>query len=136
VCGALIAPTAFGVNITVDATALSAAERGQIALGQLVVTGDEPFTTSVDIHKPIQSGRVHFRYVPGIHSGPLTFLLEAQDSERDRQAWHLLVRNLLPTLRGRAAVRADSLPERLLYGTHLHRAVLGQESTGRLQLIE
>jgi hypothetical protein len=72
-------PTAFGINVTVDAAQLAPTLRAQIVRAALSVSGDETFTTTFDVHKPIQGGRVRFRYIPKVHSGTLQLQLDALD---------------------------------------------------------
>jgi hypothetical protein len=74
------APTGFGVNVTVDAAQLGSGDRGRVQTASLTVTGDEPFTSSFDVHGPIQSGRVRFHYIPLIRSGTLSFVIEVKDT--------------------------------------------------------
>ena len=71
-CADPSAPTSFGVNVTVDAHAVSAAVRDTFASVRLTVTGDQaPFSTAANIVKPLQSGEARFRYIPAVHSGSL-----------------------------------------------------------------
>jgi hypothetical protein len=64
------APTSFGVNVTVDATKLSAAELKSITSATLTVTSDKADDTPVvrmpsDLPKALMSGTAKFHYVPG-----------------------------------------------------------------------
>jgi hypothetical protein len=61
-------PTAFGVNVTVDASMLSSAQRAKITKGKLSVTSDKaptPVLSDInDLHNAIQGGTVRFHYKP------------------------------------------------------------------------
>jgi hypothetical protein len=61
--GAPTAPTERGVNITVDAKALSA-QVGIITVGSLIVTGDELQTQQFSVVPQIASGQLTFQYLP------------------------------------------------------------------------
>jgi hypothetical protein len=58
------APTGFGVDITVNARALSPAARSSITNGELHVADAETVTKKFDVQKPIQTGELRFRFVP------------------------------------------------------------------------
>jgi hypothetical protein len=74
------APTGFGVNVTVESSAV--ALRGSIARAALRVSGDQPdpYTTDVAITSPLHNGEAHFRYVPSVTSGKLALHLDAFDA--------------------------------------------------------
>jgi hypothetical protein len=64
------APTGFGVNVTVDATRISAAMLAKVTLGKLRVVSDKMGAAPVmrpltDLPRAIQSGTVRFHYTPG-----------------------------------------------------------------------
>jgi hypothetical protein len=65
-CKSTGAPSsAFGVNITVDASALSVSDRKGVLKGQLVVTGAQTLTTSFPVPQAaIQSGSLRFHFDP------------------------------------------------------------------------
>jgi hypothetical protein len=77
-------PTAFGVNVTVDATGLTADERKAIITDKLTVVSDKAGDTPVirmmsDLPKAIQGGTVKFHYEPGANitkNDKLTFELD------------------------------------------------------------
>jgi hypothetical protein len=64
------APTGYGVNVTIDATALSSAERTSITTVSFTVVDDTKTTSTpvkhtLDVVKQLQGGKVTFTYVPG-----------------------------------------------------------------------
>jgi hypothetical protein len=73
-------PSTFGVNITVNAKALSSAQLGMASVGSLVVTGAEPRTKTFSVTPQITSGQLTFQYLPTVTSGMLTFAFEALDA--------------------------------------------------------
>ncbi|HLK91875.1 MAG TPA: hypothetical protein VKZ18_18430 [Polyangia bacterium] len=78
------APTTFGVNITVDASALSSAQLAAVTVGSLIVVSDtEPRVKSLSVAPQIKSGKLTFQYIPNITSGTLTFEFEALDDARN-----------------------------------------------------
>jgi hypothetical protein len=79
-CKGTSAPTGFGVNITVDASSLSAADRMKVTNGLLDVSGDETAQKKFDVHAAIQSGQLRFRYIPNVQSGSLRFSFTALDA--------------------------------------------------------
>ena len=62
--GSPTAPTGRGVNITVDAKALSSAELGMVTVGSLIVTGDELQVQQFNVVPQISSGQLTFQYLP------------------------------------------------------------------------
>jgi hypothetical protein len=74
------APTTFGVNITVDAQALSADQRSKASIGSLEVTGAENEVQRFPIATAIGSGELKFRYIPKVTTGDLTFVFQALDA--------------------------------------------------------
>jgi hypothetical protein len=73
-------PTGFGVDITVEAKSLVAADLRRIATGRLEVTGAETIARTFSIAAPVQTGELRFRYIPGVQSGMLAFMFQAVDS--------------------------------------------------------
>jgi len=77
-------PTDFGVNVTVDATKLSAAELKSLTSAKLTVTSDKTDDTPVvrtptDLPKALQGGTAKFHYKPGAgitKDNKLTFQLD------------------------------------------------------------
>jgi hypothetical protein len=64
------APTGFGVNVTVDATGVSSADRAKITTDKLTIVSDKPGATPVvrvlaDLPKALAGGTVQFHYTPG-----------------------------------------------------------------------
>ncbi len=57
-------PTAHGVNITVNAKALSATTLGMVTVGSLIVTGDELQARRFSVVPQISSGQLTFQYLP------------------------------------------------------------------------
>jgi hypothetical protein len=83
-------PGGFGVNVTVDATKVSAADRAKVMSGTLRVASDKAgapvVTRTLDLHGPIQGGTVRFHYTPGadVAAGEgLTFGLDATGASAD-----------------------------------------------------
>ena len=82
------APTDFGVNVTVDATMLTTAERAKITTDKLTVVSDKAGAAPVvrmlpDLPKAIQGGTVRFHYKPGADitaSNSLSFGLDVMDA--------------------------------------------------------
>jgi hypothetical protein len=62
--GSPTAPTERGVNISVDAKALSSADLGMVTLGSLIVTGDELQAKQFSVVPQISSGQLTFQYLP------------------------------------------------------------------------
>ena len=58
------APTNFGVDITVDAHALTADQRNQVSVGYLQVTGAVTEAKTLNIASAIGSGELRFQYIP------------------------------------------------------------------------
>ena len=77
-CGDASPPTGFGVNLIVRSNEL--ASRDRVAQARLEVTGDEPFTRTVD-GSVLRSGELRAHYVPGVQTGTLTFHVEALDTD-------------------------------------------------------
>jgi hypothetical protein len=73
-------PSSFGVNVTVDASALSSADRAKVVTGLLRVTGDESAAKRFDVASAIGSGQLRFRFIPSITSGTLTLAFDALDA--------------------------------------------------------
>lgn len=71
--------TAFGVNITVDAQALSAAQRKDASVGSLQVTGSETDVKQFSIAGAIDSGQLRFRFIPKDPTGTLNLHFDALD---------------------------------------------------------
>jgi len=79
-------PTAFGVNVTVDGTALTSTQLGTVKSATLTVTSDKtgtPYASSLnDLPGALKSGLVHFHYTPhaGIKAGEkLSLVLELKN---------------------------------------------------------
>jgi len=79
------APTEFGVNVTIDPTALSTSARMHVAEALLTVTGDvpDPYAMPLDIHSQLVGKEVRFRYLPVVHSGELGFHLALYDGAQN-----------------------------------------------------
>jgi hypothetical protein len=74
-------PTDFGVNITVDASALSSAQRSMVKVGSLLVSGAESLSKQIDVSSVIASGRLTFQFVPTqATTGSLSFQFDAMDA--------------------------------------------------------
>jgi hypothetical protein len=73
-------PTDFGVNMTVDASALSTSQRAMVKVGSLLVSGAESLSKQFDVSSAIQSGRLTFQFVPTAPSGVLSFEFDAIDA--------------------------------------------------------
>jgi hypothetical protein len=73
-------PTDFGVNITVDAGALSASQRAMVKVGSLLVSGAESLSKQFDVSSAIASGRLTFQFVPTATAGVLSFEFDAIDA--------------------------------------------------------
>jgi hypothetical protein len=73
-------PTSFGVNVTVNAKALSSTQLANVTTGSLLVSGAEPEAKQFPVVPAISSGQLTFQYVPGVTSGTLTFQFEALDA--------------------------------------------------------
>ena len=71
------APGGFGVNLTVDAHALAAADLQRIVKLRVTVSEDEQFATTIDVSKIIGSREVRAHYVPRAGARSLGFLVEA-----------------------------------------------------------
>jgi hypothetical protein len=76
-------PTGFGVNLTVDAHALTSTQLAAVTSGSLLVTGVEPRVKPLSVTPQITSGQLTFTYIPGVTSGTLTFGFEALDDARN-----------------------------------------------------
>lgn len=72
-------PSTFGVNITVEASSLSAAERGRVVSGLLRVTGAESLVKTLDVHTAFSSGQLRFHYVPTVTTGAIDLAFDALD---------------------------------------------------------
>jgi hypothetical protein len=75
--------TAFGVNITVDAKALSADKLSKVSVGSLQVTGAETNVRQFSIAGAITSGELRFRFIPTAQTGMLKFHFDVLDSSGD-----------------------------------------------------
>ncbi|HZL16908.1 MAG TPA: hypothetical protein VFG23_04075 [Polyangia bacterium] len=75
--------TSFGVNITVDAQALTAGERADATFGSLQVTGSETDVKQFSIAGAIASGQLRFRFIPKEQTGTLSFHFDALDANGD-----------------------------------------------------
>ena len=75
-------PSTFGVNVTIDAKALSAAQLGMVKVGSLIVTGAAPAESQqFSVVPQISSGQLTFQYVPKAGStGALNFEFDALDA--------------------------------------------------------
>jgi hypothetical protein len=74
-------PTDFGVNITVDAKALSATALQSITVGLLVVSNAETQIKQFPVVPQIASGQLTFRYIPAAGTtGSLDFEFDALDA--------------------------------------------------------
>ncbi len=78
-------PTTFGVDITVDAQALSAAQRSAVSVGRLQVSGAVTEAKSLSIASGIGSGELRFQYIPTTPKAgdQLTFHFEALSSANE-----------------------------------------------------
>ena len=77
-CKSATAPTGYGVDLTLDASTLSA--RASIAQLMVKTTGDESNSTSFDVHAhPSSDSHWRTRYVPKVASGMLSFEVTAFD---------------------------------------------------------
>ncbi|HEY6476427.1 MAG TPA: hypothetical protein VI456_07570, partial [Polyangia bacterium] len=74
------APTAFGVNITVDASKLNAGQRSSVRLGSLLVSGAESLSKQFLVSPEISSGQLTFQYLPAVTSGAESFQFDAIDT--------------------------------------------------------
>ncbi len=74
------APTSFGVDVTVNAKALTSAQLAKVTTGSLLVSGAEPQAKRFPVGSAISSGQLTFQYVPTVTSGTLTFQFEALDA--------------------------------------------------------
>jgi hypothetical protein len=79
------APTAFGVNITVDAHALSSDQRSKVSDGYLQVSGAVSEAKTFSIASAIGSGELRFQYIPTTPKAgdQLSFHFEALSSAGD-----------------------------------------------------
>lgn len=75
--------TAFGVNITVVARALSADQLMKATVGSLQVTGSETDVKQFSISGAITSGELRFRFIPTDQTGTLNFHFDALDASGD-----------------------------------------------------
>ncbi|MDB4970999.1 MAG: Flagellar hook-length control protein FliK [Myxococcales bacterium] len=75
-------PKEFGLNVRVDAHALSTSDLNRIVSAHLSVGGDEPYEKTFDVAAAARSGEVRFRYVPGVKTGRITLAVNALDSEQ------------------------------------------------------
>ena len=57
-------PTEHGVNVTVNAKALTSAELGMVTVGSLIVTGDELQAQQFSVVPQIATGQLTFQYLP------------------------------------------------------------------------
>jgi hypothetical protein len=76
-------PTEHGVNITVNAKALTSAELGMVTVGSLIVTGDELQAQQFSVVPQIATGQLTFQYLPKTSTATtamLSFEFEALDS--------------------------------------------------------
>jgi hypothetical protein len=73
------APTDPGVNITVDAKALSATQLGVIKRGLLLVSGADTQAQQFTVVPAISTGTLTFRYLPKAASGMFSFEFDALD---------------------------------------------------------
>jgi hypothetical protein len=73
-------PTDFGVNVTVDAKALSASARKNVTVGLLVVSDAETQIKQFSVVPQITTGQLTFRYIPAAGTtGSLNFEFDALD---------------------------------------------------------
>ncbi len=73
------APSGFGVNLTIDGSALTAAQLHAISSLLVTVTGEKaPYSKTLP-GTAITSGTVHVQYVPGITTGSLVFEVNADN---------------------------------------------------------
>jgi hypothetical protein len=73
-------PTGFGVNIIVNARALSPSQRSRVVDGLLEVTGAETVARWFSVKAAVQAGEIRFRYVPNVRTGVLSFTFVVFDS--------------------------------------------------------
>ncbi len=73
-------PTAFGVNVTVDAQALTATQLKDARFGSLQVTGSETDVEQFSIAGAIASGQLRFRFIPKEQTGTLNLHFDALDN--------------------------------------------------------
>src|SRR5262249_39810524 len=76
-CKSATPPSSFGINVELDGSALTAAERKQIHTVHLISGGDESYTTDIAV-KSIGTS-FHVRYIPSIHSGSITLVADARN---------------------------------------------------------
>jgi hypothetical protein len=123
-------PTGFGVNVTVDGSAVSASDRMKIATGQLHVlsdkTGATVITRSVEgFQSAIAGGIVRFHYTPGadvVAGNSLTFELDGLDA-----AGAIVASGTSPKVLLAATAVATTIP---LTGTSTDGSVPGDGSPG------
>jgi hypothetical protein len=72
--------SAFGINLTVDAKALSADQQMKASVGSLQVTGSENEVKQFSIAGAITSGALRFRFIPKDQTGTLKLHFDALDS--------------------------------------------------------
>ncbi len=78
--GSPTVPTDRGVNVTVNAKALSSADLAKITVGSLIVTGDELQARQFSVVPQISTGQLTFQYLPKAstaNAAMLTFEFEA-----------------------------------------------------------
>ena len=67
-------PTEHGVNITVNAKALTSAELGMVTVGSLIVTGDELQAQQFSVVPQIATGQLTFQYLPKTSTATMAML--------------------------------------------------------------
>ncbi len=74
-------PTSFGVNITVDASKLTATQRSTVKLGSLLVSGAESLSKQLMVSPEISTGQLTFQYLPAptVTSGTESFQFDVTD---------------------------------------------------------
>jgi hypothetical protein len=123
-------PTGFGVNITVDGSAVSTSDRMKIATGQLHILSDKAgatvITRSVEgFQSAIAGGVVHFHYTPGadvMAGDSLTFELDGLDA-----AGGIVASGTSPKVTLAATAVATTIP---LAGSSADGSVPGDGSPG------
>jgi hypothetical protein len=73
-------PSSFGVNITVDASKLTTAQRSAVKLGSLLVSNAESVSKQFSVVPEISTGQLTFQYLPSVTSGTESFQFDAIDA--------------------------------------------------------
>ena len=70
-------PTGFGVNVTVDSSALSADQRKGITSFHVTASGDTG-ASPIDVAIASLGPKFQFRYIPGVKTGTISLVVEAR----------------------------------------------------------